>query len=575
MMMPMKGIQSPDKVSSFFKSQWKVLTVVTVTGILYNFGLLVGPIFEGKLAQSLLDLYRGQSLFSDILILAALYVLSTLVVQFARYVKRLYVRRFANNINRSMKHILYANLIHKSKVALDSENIGSLMTKAISDVDQCAEGMRKFTTEVFDTGIAFLCYAGLLVVCDWKLALASLLISCLSYLIAEKLKGIVEKTGRAFKESSGRLNSVVLDRVSNAGLYRIYGSEKAVDEICETNLSDYEKRAVKAEVLISAMPPLYKIISMLSVIAIVFFGGRNVANGVWTIATFTMFLSSYAKLSTKASKAAKLFNSVQKASVSWKRIKPFMKQPETDESLASVACKDLKVKDLGYKTENGTIIFEGLSFTAKPGSIIGITGPVASGKSTLGKVFLCERPYVGSAAFGETELSSMKQHDLYSCIGYLGHDTELLSDSIEENILLGSDVALDDYLKAVCFDHEISQMPEGIQTRIGSGGIRLSGGQQQRVALARTLVHKKPVLVLDDPFSALDKTTEMAVFENLRAMCSDSIILLISHRLTLFPQMDNVIWMEDGKASLSDHESLMASNAAYKNLYEIQEGENK
>ena len=104
-------------------------------------------------------------------VLVGAYIAVTLLVQAARFVKRYYVRRFANNINRRMKGVLYANLIRRSRAELENEGAGEWMTKAISDVDDCAEGMRKFTTEIFDTGVALVGYAVMLFVYDWQLAL--------------------------------------------------------------------------------------------------------------------------------------------------------------------------------------------------------------------------------------------------------------------------------------------------------------------------------------------------------------------------------------------------------------------
>lgn len=109
---------------------------------------------------------------------------------------------------------------------------------------------------------------------------------------------------------------------------------------------------------------------------------------------------------------------------------------------------------------------------------------------------------------------------------------------------MGENKNVDDFLKAVCLDQEVAGMEDGTETLVGNGGVRLSGGQGQRLALARTLCHKKPVLILDDPFSALDKTTERQIFANLKELVRDNIVLLISHRLYLFPEMDQIIWME-------------------------------
>ena len=131
----------------------------------------------------------------------------------------------------------------------------------------------------------------------------------------------------------------------------------------------------------------------------------------------------------------------------------------------------------------------------------------------------------------------------------------------------------EDFLKMVCMAEEVNEMDDGLQTLVGNGGVRLSGGQGKRLALARTLCHKKPVLVLDDPFSALDKSTERQIFANLKQQTKDNIVFLISHRLYLFPQMDQVIWMEDGKAVAGTHEEILEKIPEYRSLYETQSDE--
>ena len=140
------------------------------------------------------------------------------------------------------------------------------------------------------------------------------------------------------------------------------------------------------------------------------------------------------------------------------------------------------------------------------------------------------------------------------------------------NILMGEKEDIQKLLKMVCFEKEVEEMEEGIHTRVGSGGVRLSGGQAQRLALARTLCHKKPVLILDDPFSALDRRTEEEIFAHLREMAKDCVVLLISHRLYLFPQMDQVLWMEKGRVMAGTHEELLRKQPDYAAIYQAQEG---
>ena len=128
------------------------------------------------------------------------------------------------------------------------------------------------------------------------------------------------------------------------------------------------------------------------------------------------------------------------------------------------------------------------------------------------------------------------------------------------------------YLAAVALNVEVAAMENGLETVIGTGGTRLSGGQAKRLALARTLAHPRPVLVLDDPFSALDRKTEDTVFANLQEYAKDKVVFLISHRLYHFPQMQKVVFMENGKTTVGTHDELLASVPAYRRLYESQTG---
>ena len=565
----------PDSIAAYFRLEWLPLTLITLSGLAYNVGLLAGPWFEGRLAQCLADILGGNETAAAMTALAAGYILVTLLVQAARFIKRFYVRRFANNINRRMKGVLYANLVRQSRGALEKQGAGELMTKAISDVDDCAEGIRKFTTEVFDTGVALAGYIVMLFVYDRHLALLCMIFPPISYICAEKMKKPVQRAGTAYKKAAAALSAATLDRAKNAVTYRIYGCEDAQEARYEAALDGYEQAAVRANVWQAALPPLYLAASNLSVLFILWFGAKNVLGTgwrAWDIAAFTTFLSCFMKTAVKSSKAAKLFNAVQRAEVSWKRIKPMMKTPRALEPLAIPAAQRVEVSGLSFCYDGGAPIFEGVSFSAQPGDIIGVTGPVACGKSTLGRVFLCERPYGGSVRIGGRELSELSPREAASTVGYLGHDPELWNDTVEENVLCGEAGDAMRFLALTALDGEVRAMEQGLQTVVGSGGVRLSGGQAQRLALARTLAHPRPVLVLDDPFSALDRRTEDEVFARLKACAQDRVVILISHRLYHFPELRQIVFMQDGKADVGTHEALCASVPAYRALYESQTG---
>ncbi len=563
-----------DAIGSYFRLEWLPLLFVTLSGLVYNVGLLAGPWYEGRLAQCLADILGGNASAANMAALVLGYILVMLLVQTARFIKRFYVRRFANNINHRMKVILYANLVRQSRASLEKEGAGELMTKAISDVDDCVEGMRKFTTEIFDTGVALVGYMVMLLVYDWRLALLSLLFTPVSYVCAARMKKPVQRAGAAYKKAAGALSAATLDRAQNAVTYRIHGCEDARAERYEDTLKNYETTAVRSNVWQSALPPLYLAVSNAGVLFILWLGAKNVLGtgwNTWDVAAFTTFLSCFTKLTVKSSKAAKLFNSVQKAEVSWKRIKPLMKEPEELPELDIPVSETVTLKDLSFAYGDEPV-FSGLSITARPGDIIGVTGPVACGKSTFGRVFLCEAPYGGSAKFGPKEFSALTPRQIAATVGYLGHDPELSADTVRNNVLCGSEQDATPYLAAVALKDEVLAMENGPDTVIGSGGTRLSGGQAQRLALARTLAHPRPVLILDDPFSALDRKTEDTVFANLQEYAKNKTVFLISHRLYHFPQMRQVIFMENGKTAVGTHAELMASVPVYRQLYESQTG---
>ena len=567
----------PDRVLSYFRAEWRVLLAVTVSGLIYNIGLLAGPWFEGRMTGCLVDILKGFGRFQDMLTLVLGYAVILAVVQTARFIKRFYVRRFANNANRRMKQTLYSSLVHKSRASLREEGEGSVMTKAILDVDDCVEGMRKFTTEIFDTGVALAAYTGMLLKYDWRLALLCLIFPPISYMAAEKMKKTIQKAGAAYKEQSGMLSAATLDRAQNAVTYRVFGREEERRDAYEENLTAYEKAAVRAQIWNASMPPLYRVISMAGVGFILYFGQKNVLGTgwqPWSIAAFTTFLSCFTKLSVKSSSAAKLFNAVHKAQVSWNRIKPLLAQKPQDDGQkpdeGTCAANRLEVEHLSLTYPDGKKVLNDISFTAEKGQMIGITGPVACGKSTLGRAFLCEYPYEGAIRIDGRELRKMKPDERTKIIGYLGHDPELFNDTIENNILMGEKKDAGTFLKMVCMEKEGAAMDDAEQSLIGSGGVRLSGGQGKRLALARTLCHPRPVLILDDPFSALDRPTEREVFVHLREQTREDIVLLISHRLYLFPKMDRIIWMEDGKAVTGTHEELLVKAPAYRELFASQ-----
>ena len=549
---------------NYILKEKKYLFLITITGLIYNVGLLAGPYFEGQLAGCLVDISKNLKTANSMIQLSVIYVCIILLVQCARFLKRYFVRKFGNDINRNLKMDVYKHFVYDTS---NNENAGSIMTKAISDADACSEGIRKFTTEIFDTGIALISYIMMLVLYDAKLTCFVIIFQVISYLIANKLGPVVAKNASNAKKSAERLNASTLDRLHLAITYRIYGEESNMHEVYEKDLQDYEDKTVRSNILETSLKPLYEIISMTGIVFIIYFGSKRVVNNLWDIAIFTTYISCFTKMAVKSSKAAKLFNAVQKAKVSWDRIYPIIDNDHEVKNRKPFDVNTVEVCNLSYAYDD-QVIFSNVSFQAKKGDIIGITGEIASGKSTLGKVFLENSHYQGKILVNGKQLKDIEKE--YAVTSYMGHNLELFDDTIENNIKFGKEGNILPVLDIVCMKEEVENFSDSIYTKLKEGGIKLSGGQQSRIALARTLYHARGIIVLDDPFSACDKNTEKEIYENIRKEYKDSIIFLISHRLSLFDQMDQILFIDNQSVESGTHLELLKNNDKYKHLYFLQ-----
>ncbi len=566
----------PNQMKSYFLREWRVLLVVSITGVLYNVGMAAGPYFIGRLTQCLYDILRGTATVQNMAVIAGLYVLTIAFVQGMRAGKRCSVRVFANHVNRSMRHILYDNLLRQDRQRAGKGSAGDWMTRAVADVDSCSEGMRKFTTEVFDTGVVMLVYLSMLLSYDWRLTFLALVFTPAAYGMAAVLRKRIVRANRAYKEAAGVLHGALLDRVSHAVLYRAYGEEEMRNRLAEKAFSRYERCAVRSGLLEGSLAPVYDAIAMGGAVMILYSGSKNVLGtgwAAWDIAAFTTFFACFAKLAVKVSHAAKLVNAVQKAAVSWNRIRPFLldsgdsdqQGTRSDHPAArekKAARLEFRAVAVGYPEKKLAPIY----LSVNPGEIVGITGKVASGKTMLGKVLIGETPYTGRIVYGGKEIGRGERLP----IRYLGHEPELLTDTIAENIALGDAVDVWEWLDFVDMADEVRAMPEREQTHVGAEGAQLSGGQMARLALARTMAHAGSIVVLDDPFAAVDARTEARIFAHLREAARDKIVFLISHRLYLFPKLDKILFLEtDGSVHIGTP-AEMRFYPPYQSLYEKQ-----
>lgn len=568
---PIKSIKNPDKIKNYWIKEKKSVILLTLFGILYDVGMVARPIYQGKLIDALIAKVN----FNNLIKLSLTFIFIIGMVQFFRYLKRYYVRQFANATTATMRFMIYNNILHKEEKELNDENMGSLMTKAISDVDVCVEGMRKSTTEVFDTGVLFITYLVTLLQYDVKITLYACIFIPAAVFIAEKMKKIIFKFTKAYRSQLSQVSDITYDRIDNAILYRLYGREADNRVVYEEELEDFEKKAIVANIWENAMQPIYNVIAMGGIVFVIIMAGEKVYEGSFTVGVFSAYISIFTIMAAKASRIARLFNTIQKSSVSWKRIKSFLKEYKEIDKTRGIISKEtkLEIENLYLKYDKSSdYIIKNLNFKARESNIVGITGPIGCGKSTLGRVFLGNINYEGSIKIDNKELRDYSEYERSKIISYMGHDAHLISDTIYNNITMGDDGDISHVLKMVCFDEDLKSMENGIETLVGNGGVRLSGGQQARIALARTLYHKNKILILDDPFSAVDMKTEKNIIDNLRANYGDCLILLISHRLAIFKYLNQIILInEDKTLEYGNHQKLIENSKLYNQLYLLQQ----
>lgn len=542
--------------------------------------MLANPYFEGLLVDTISN---PDTSLKQFLFLILIFVLTILLVQVFRAIKRYLVRRFNNNTVTTIRKTLYNNLMNESLLQLQSENMGQLLTRLQSDCFQTCEGLRKLTTEIFDTVFLFLFYIMYLCFYSVKMTLFALIPVFFAILFAFLMRKKIYQANVAAKKANARLSNETYSLFDHALLFRLYSRDEENLRRYDDVLKDYEKKNVHSELLSEMYVPISNVISLLGLLPIIYLGSAAVIdsasfslsipyvmNGNWTIGALTTYVTTFVLLSSKASHTANLFSSIEKGLSSWKRIKPYIKPYQEYPKKEILQGDSLVLKDFSISTDE-RVLFHDLNLTCKKGEVVALTGMVASGKSYFGKVFLDEVPYSGSAVLFGKEVRDFTRGEIKGNVTYMGHRCELVSDTIKDNIAYGEEKDVKPYLDMVDFNKDMESMGQKEETLVGNEGVKLSGGQQERIALARTFYHKKGLVILDDPFASVDIKTEHTIMNSLRKEAEDSIILFFSHRLSYFPYCDKIIVInDDGSLSTGTHESLLKDNKTYQELYQLQ-----
>jgi len=454
----------------------------------------------------------------------------------------------------------------------------------IGDVEQVSESVRKTITEIWDTVLLMLSYFVACLVYSPKITLLAAIPIPLAVFIAESLRRPLYKLSQKARKSASAINVHLQHNVSGVSLLRLFGLEANNRKRFAALLQEQLKWNVASAALQSGMLPLYTLTASLGIILVVGLGGGYVVDGTWSVGTFMAYLTMFTAMSARTRSVARVMNTWHGAKASWDRIAEKMRggrhgaapsRPETaaGHTAGQTDAPLLSVRGLSFRYPySDTYSLSHVTFDAKKGEIIGVTGPVGSGKSALAAALTGLYPYEGQILAGGLPLYALRDSG-GPRISWMDSDQFVFSDDVIFNVSLGrhgGDVG--EAIRLAMMDEDIAGFENGMTTGLMERGQRISGGQRQRIALARAWYGSPDILLLDDPFSAVDVNMENDIMANIRANLGEKVVLLFSHRLLAFARTDRVIMLDNGRVSQTGtHAELLAREGLYRDIYLAQE----
>lgn len=402
------------------------------------------------------------------------------------------------------------------------------------------------------------------------------------------VSGFIHKRSNEIQEQYAKLAGRAQEAFSSIRLIKAYARESYESERFWNESETYRQKKLRLDVVESLFHPMLSLLIGVSILLVLWQGGIMVIEGLITVGNIAEFIIHVTFLTWPVASLGYTINLIQRSAASQERIAKMMREPEeiadsdeTDFSIKSIK-GDVVFKNVTFRyPESEFAAVKNINLHAKAGQILGIVGKTGSGKTSI--VQLIPRLFnatTGNIYIDGTEIDKIPLDVLRKNIGFVPQDTFLFSDTIKENIAFGVEGASMDEItdaadKAQVLEN-ILDFDKKFDTFLGERGITLSGGQKQRTSIARALIKKPPILILDDSLSAVDTHTENEILKHLKEEMKDKTTFIISHRISSVKNADQILVIEDGQIVESGtHESLLANKGYYTRMYEKQLLENE
>ena len=498
------------------------------------------------------------------------------------YAMRMLLGRAANRIEYDIRTAYFAHLLKLPLSYYQQHRTGDLMARATNDLHSVHIFWVYGIRGIVDTALGLAFTLACMCLLNWKLALLVLVPLPLFSLVMVRIAAVINLRYKAIQESFGRISTFIQESLSGIRVVRAYTQEPAQNAAFDRLNGAYLEKN-RAYILTRAnYRPLSYVIASLCLGLNLWLGGQAVINGELSLGTFVAFNAYLTQLIRPIMYTGWVIDRAQHALVSMQRI---------NEVLASAPeIQDRTLPPAQPRPIAGHIAFRKLNFSygkervlhqidldIPRGTTLGIIGRVGAGKTTLARLvprLIQAEPrqvFIDGVPIEEWPLATLRD-----AIGYVSQNPFLFSNTLNANIAYGADAAAESQIRAAAAEaqlkKDIDQFDDGFATLIGERGVTLSGGQKQRTTLARALIRRPQILILDDALSAVDTHTEEAILNRLHALMRGRTTLIIAHRISTLRHADRIAVLADGRiAEQGTHHELVRRGGFYADLHQQQQ----